>query len=126
MKGYYKASTTSTSRQGSYGQSCVWLNEQGIANLLSVPMLKEAGYIVSSHTKKDWEVTTPKGVTITFKIDTGICKGMPYINICKENTGLVMIQTILQNFEGFTGREVLRAKLAREVQSRIGNPPDWY
>ena len=35
-----------------------------------------------------------------------------------------MIQTIRQNFEGFTGREVLRAKLAQEVQSQIGHPLD--
>ena len=94
MKVLCNTGTTSTSRQGSYGRSCVWLNEQGIANLLSVPMLEEAGYIVSSHTNKDWEVTTPKGVTITFRRDTGICKGMPYIDLCEENTGIAMIQTI--------------------------------
>ena len=49
---------------------------------------------------------------------------MPYIDIHKEKTGLAMIQTIHQNFEGFTGREVLQAKLSREVQSQIGHPPD--
>ena len=49
---------------------------------------------------------------------------MPYIDIHKEKTGLAMIQTIHQNFEGFTGREVLRAKLSWEVQSQIGHPPD--
>ena len=69
-------------------------------------------------------MTTPEGVTITFKRDTGICEGMPYIDLREENTGLTMIQTICQNFEGFTGREVLQAKLAREVQSQIGHPPD--
>ena len=81
MKVCCNAGTTSTSRQRSYGQSRVWLNEQGIADLLSVPMLEESGYIVSSHTKKEWEVTNPEGVIITFKRDTGICKGMPYIDL---------------------------------------------
>ena len=70
------------------------MNERGIANLLSVLILEEDGYIVSSHTKKEWEVTTPEGVTITFRRDTGICKCMPYIELCEENTGIAMIQTI--------------------------------
>ena len=52
MKGCCNARTISTSRQVSYGRSRVWLNERVIANLLSVPILEEAGYIVSSHTKK--------------------------------------------------------------------------
>ena len=94
MKVRCNAGTTSTSRQGSYEQSCVWLKERVIANLLSVPMLEEAGYIVSSHTKKDWEVTTPEQVTITFKRYTGICKGMPYIDLREEKTRIAMIQTI--------------------------------
>ena len=92
MKGRCNAGTTSTRRQGSYGQSCVWLDKRGIANLLSVPILEESGYIVSSHTKKEWEVTNPEGVIITFKRDTVICKGMPYIDLCEEKTGLAMIQ----------------------------------
>ena len=75
-------------------------------------MLEKAGYIVSSHTKKYWEVTTPEGVTITLRRDTGICKGMPCIDLREEKTGLAMIQTIQQNFEGFTEREVLQATLA--------------
>ena len=98
MKGRCNAVTTSTSRQGSYGRSRVRLNERVIANLLSVPMFEEAGYIVSSHTKKDWELNNPEGVTITFKRDTGISKGMPYINLREDKTGLTMIQTIGQNF----------------------------
>ena len=72
----------------------MWLNVRVIANLISVPMLEEAGYIVSSHTKKDWEVATPEGVTITFRRDTGICKGMPYIDLREEKTRIAMIQTI--------------------------------
>ena len=59
----------------------MWLNEMGIANLLSIPMLENAGYIVSTHTKKYWVVITPKGNTITFKRDSGVCQGMPYIDL---------------------------------------------
>ena len=45
MKGRCNAGTTSTSRQGSYERSHMGLNERGIANLLSFPMLEDAGYI---------------------------------------------------------------------------------
>ena len=46
----------------------------GIPNLLSIPMLENSGYIVSTHTKKYWVVITPKGRTITFKCDSGVCQ----------------------------------------------------
>ena len=72
MNGSYNAGTVSTNTNGWYGDFQVWLNKKGIANLLSIPMLEEAGYIVSTHTKSDWVVTTPKGKKIVFKRDTGI------------------------------------------------------
>ena len=48
----YNTGTTSTSTQGWYVEFNVWLNEMNIANLLSIPMLENDGYIVSTHTKK--------------------------------------------------------------------------
>ena len=35
-----------------------------------------------------------------------------------------MVQTIRQNYEGYTKKEVEQAKLARKVQGRIGHPTD--
>ena len=61
--------TVTTNTRGFYGEFKVWLNERGIANLLSIPMLENAMYIVSTHTKGDWVVTTPKGKKIVFKRD---------------------------------------------------------
>ena len=52
----------------------MWLNDMGIPNLLSIPMLENSGCIVYTHTKKDWVVITPKGRTITFKCDLGVCQ----------------------------------------------------
>ena len=71
------AGTTVINTRGWWREFQVWLNKHGIANLLSIPMLEAAVYIVSSHTKKDWVVFAPKGKKIVFKRDTGITKGMP-------------------------------------------------
>ena len=81
MNGSCNAGTVTTNIKGWYSEFKVWLNERGIANLLSITMLEDAGYIVSTHTKGDWVVTTPKGKDIVFKRDKGVCKGMPYINL---------------------------------------------
>ena len=45
------------------------LNEREIVNLLSIPMLEEAGYKVLMHTDDKWKVTTPRGEAIVFKRD---------------------------------------------------------
>ena len=51
MNGSYNAGTVTTNTMGWCGEFKVWLNESGIANLLSIPMIEDAGYIVSNHTK---------------------------------------------------------------------------
>ena len=114
----------STNTKGWYRDFQVWLNKKGIANLLSIPMLEEAGYIVSTHTKSDWVVTTPKGKNIVFKRDTGICNQMPYIALHKNMEGFDMIEIIRKQFAGATNRDIEKAYLARTVKRRVGNPPD--
>ena len=74
-------------------------------NLLSIPMLENAGYKVSTHTDRDWEVITPKEDVVTFKRDTGICKVMPY---------------------GFSKKEIEHAELSHVVQRQIGHPIDEH
>ena len=69
-------------------------------------MLEEAGYIVSTHTKSDWVVTTPKGKNIFFKRDKGICNRMPYIDLRESMEGFTMIETIRKKFAGATNREM--------------------
>ena len=70
MTGRGNARTTFRSKRGSYVDFKVWLDKQGIANLISIPMLKSNGYIVSTHTHEEWKETTPKKDTIPFKRDT--------------------------------------------------------
>ena len=60
MTGRCNAGTTVSSKRGTYGDFKVWLNKKGIANLISIAMLEASGYIVSTHTKGEWKVTTPQ------------------------------------------------------------------
>ena len=61
---------------------------------------------------------------IKFKRDSGMCSGMPYIDLHDHKNGLVMIETVEKNYEGFTNKEIEKAILARKVQNRIGHPPE--
>ena len=88
MNGGCNAGTVSTNTKGWYGDFQVWLKQKGIANLLSIPMLEEAGYIVSTHTKSDWVVTTPKGMKI-FSRETRVyvtaCHILTYVRAWKDS-----------------------------------------
>ena len=72
----------------------MWYNKHGMANLLSVPMLEADGYTISTHTQGDWVVTSPRGTEITFKRDTGMTRGMSYIDVRKYQQGISMIEMI--------------------------------
>ena len=95
-------------------------------NLLSIPMLEEAGYKVSTHTDEDWKVTTPRGEVIVFARDTGICNRMPYIDLREHAEGLVMLEAVEKNMEMFTNREIEKAQLARVVQRQFAHRTDKY
>ena len=121
------AGQTETDTRGWYGDFEVWLNERGIANLISLPALEDAGYKVESHTDRDWVVTSPQGRRTIFKRDTGVCQGMPYIDLREHGEeGLAMIATVRQRFEGYTRKEVEKAIQARVVRRRVGHPSDQH
>ena len=88
-----------TNTRGWYSKFKVWLNERGIANLLSIPMLEDAGYIVSTQTK-GLGCNYPKNKKIVFKRDAGVCKGMPYIDLRTHKEGISMIETFHKKFVG--------------------------
>ena len=116
MDGNCNAGSVLLKQKGWYKNFQVWLNEQGIVNLLSIPMLEEAGYKVSTHTDDDWKVTTPWGEVIVFEHEVGVCNRMPYIDLREHAEGLVMLETVEKNMEMFTKREIERAQLADVVQ----------
>ena len=50
MAGNCNTGTTRITKKGFYGDLQVWLNKQGVANLISIPMLEKDGYSVSKTT----------------------------------------------------------------------------
>ena len=81
MTGNCNSGTTVTNTQGLYGNFQVWLNENGIPNLILIPMLKANRHLVSTHTNGRWEVTNPNRGKIPSKRDTGFFIGMQYIDL---------------------------------------------
>ena len=77
----------------------MWLNENGIANLISIPKLEADGYVVRTDTKGEWQVVTPKGETIPFNHDKGMCVGVLYIDLQEFKQGLVLIETVRKTWE---------------------------
>ena len=124
LRGNCNAGVTSTNVKGVYELWEFWLNKKGIANLLSIPQLEKDGFEIDYNTKRDWVVKTPAGKTIVFKRDTGLCEGMPYIDMREHQDAFAMVQTVRKNFEGFTRRQVKKAILARELQAKVAHPSD--
>ena len=77
LQGKFNLGVSTSNEKGFYGLWNFWLNDQGIANLLSDPQLEKDGYTMDYNTKRDWVVTTPEGKCLLFKKDTGMCEGMP-------------------------------------------------
>jgi len=125
LKGHCNAGVTVCKEQGYLGVFKMWLNRNGIANLLSIPQLEEDGYVIDYNTKRDWTVTTPQGKRIIFKRDTGLCNRMPYIDLEDlGDEGVMMLETVRKNMEGFTKRQLDKAVLARKAQAMVAHPPD--
>ena len=116
LQGNCNAGVSMSKEKGIFGPWSFWLNENGIANLLSIPQLEKDGYTVDYNSKRDWVVTTPAGKCLLFKTDTGMCAGMPYLDIRENHEALVLIQTVRDNFGKFTERQVQRAVASRRCK----------
>ena len=137
LRQHCNAGATTTGKMGYWRGIKFWVNETGIANLLSVPQLEKDGYQLEYNTTTGWLVHTPAGNTIRFEMDKGMCGGMPFIDLTADPTtylsrvnrniadhGVAMVQTVKQNFEGFTRRQVADAKRARNTQAMMAHPSD--
>ena len=127
LKGDCNAGTTRSREKGWLaGLFHMWLVKNGIANVLSVGQLEKDGFKISYETGGDWVVRTPNGKSLKFKRDTGMCYGFPYLDLRKTHDleGLACVQTMRENFEGFTKRELKRAILARQKQQQVGIPSE--
>ena len=118
----------------------MWVNEGGIANLLSIPQLEKDGFRVTSDTHGEWIVHSPRGEKLVFKRDTGTTANMPYTdvrdiaeafahaNIVADHDTKAMqertIQTVRMKMKDFSRREVKGAIAARKAKIMLAPPPD--
>ena len=122
--GHCNTGSLTCKEKGYLGLFKMWLNHDGIANLLSIPQLEENRYQIDYNIRCDWVVTTPQGKKIKFKRDKGMCNHMPYIDVHEDKEGLSMLQTVKKNFEGFTKKQVKKVILAHGTQAMITHPSD--
>ena len=59
LQGNCNAGVSTSNEKGFYGLWNFWINEQGIANLLSIPQIEKDGYTIDYNTKRYWVVKTP-------------------------------------------------------------------
>ena len=91
---------------------------------LSIPQLEKDGHTIDYNTKRNWLVTTPSDKCLLFKADTGLCVGMPYLDIRENHEALVLIQTVRENFVQFAEHQVNCAIASRDMQARVAHPTD--
>ena len=59
-----------------------------------------------------------------FRKDTGLCEGMPCIDMREHQEGVAMLETVRKNFEGYTKKQVENVILVRKMQAMVAHPPD--
>ena len=69
LKGQRNKGTSIINKKGKFGNLGVWLNKQGLANILSIPLLEKTGYRIAYDTLGDWEVHSPTGDVTMFQRD---------------------------------------------------------
>jgi hypothetical protein len=129
-----------TNMKGKFGRLNGWYLPDGIANIFSMHKLDRITY-------NSWEgfyvVHTPRG-EVHFHKDK---HGLPFIDLTEsgreaarmlmqlskdaheggKNKGegadaLSLVQTVHENYEGYTRQEILKAKEARHAQTMLGSP----
>jgi hypothetical protein len=126
------AGNLKTNQQGDYGMMSVWYIPEGIANIFSMNKLETKYWITYDSWEGYYVVHTQNGPVRFYKDENGL----PYIDLkdSEQNTAALLIQTgseeaaiafvqtVQQNYEGFTKKEVQQAKEARRAMGLIGNP----
>ena len=119
------AGASKTDKKGYLGEPPFWLDEHGIANVISLKTLegkcrvsydsKERDGAFICHTQKGQVVFTRCPITKFPCVD---------LRSDKSKAAAMLVQSIRQNFEGYTREEVRRAIMARKMQARAGHPSE--
>ena len=132
------AGLVSTKQMGKYGRMKVWYIPDGIANIISMHELEKLYRIMYDSWEGYYIVHTVQG-QVHFHNDK---QGLPDIDLeqlgcmaaimlmqnaseqLAEPEGVALVQTVRENYKGYTKREVLRAKEARCAQAK-GTSREW-
>ncbi len=127
--------SVSTKQMGNYRRMKVWYIPDGIANIISIHEPEKLYQITYDSWEGYYIVHTAQG-QVHFHKDE---QGLPYIDLeqlgcmavimlmqnasqqLMEPKGMALVQTVRENYEDYTKREVLRAKEAHCAQALIGN-----
>ena len=117
------AGHTKINQKGSYGGVQGWVDVNGIANIMSIPVLKKLGFHITYDSDNGYFLVTNRenGESIKFYEDEN---GMPSIDGASPEAAKVFVQTVRQNYEGYTKKEVEKAILARKASGLVGCPSE--
>jgi hypothetical protein len=123
-----------TNKVGDYGSMIVWFIPQRIANIFSMNKL-EKKYRITYGNWQDYNVVHTAQEEVRYYKDK---TGLPFIDLGKTSedasamlvqTGLedavnAFVQTVHQNYKGYTKKVILQAKDARQAMWMIENPSE--
>jgi hypothetical protein len=120
--------STLTDLKGKLGMLQFWLCQHGIANVVSLRTLEKHFHVKYDSSKEQGSFTcttkTKPPHTVIFKR----CEktGFPCIDLddMENNAAITMVQTVRENFDGFTRKEVEQAIAARKAQALAGHPSE--
>jgi hypothetical protein len=129
----FNAGAVTTNQMGSYGNLKVWYLPKGIANIFLMHELEKLYRITYDTWMGHYVVHTPKGAVNFYKDE----QGLPYIDLDgpgEEETIMLLqhvqgerskaageiiktalVQTVQGNYEGYTKKDILKAKEAHRA-----------
>ena len=78
MYGHCNAGKTYTNPKGKYGSIDLCLNKEGIATILSIPVLKNLGFCITYNRNEDHWCVSKDNINVKFKEDR---QGTPFIYV---------------------------------------------
>ena len=93
------------SKKGMFGNIPVWYHPKGVANILSLKILKEKYHVTYDSNVKGgvFKVKTPGGI-VKFKLHKN---GFHYLDTNPdESSAITLVTTVRDNFEGFAMKEI--------------------
>jgi hypothetical protein len=116
--------STVTDLEGELGSMTVRHNPHSIANVLSLHSIKQRHRVTYDSWDHDgvFQVHTPGGV-VEFKSSP---RGLHYLDLADEGSKVryMLVNTMRENFKGFTRHNIEKATEAQCLQGMIGNPTE--